>query len=487
MKNEQAFMAEGRSLGVRLAQPLAADDRPETHKMDDRSGTPAGVSEAISSKTMRRGCALTHELCHPSSTEVRGKVREELMPTSSVRRRRGSAAASILCGLLLMEAATTSACAESTREKQWFLDAMKADDMWRTSRGTGITVAVIDSGVDSTNPDLLGQVLPGKDFAQGLPGGEQYDVEGHGTSMAGLIAGTGARGGGSGAFGLAPGAKILAVRMPKSGDVNQAEGDNRFNAIAPQAIRYAVDHNARVINISLGSVEGSPQLTAAVKYALDKGALVFAAVGNSGDSGNEVEYPAATPGVVGVGAVGKDLRRTAWSQYGPQVDMAAPGEDMVHPCGGRTGLCKSDGTSDATALASASAALIWSAHPEWTNNQVLRVMLNTLGAPTDGSKRNDSIGYGIVRPRIALETPGDPGPPDVYPLPDLNPPPAPHAPHAPHAPTPAGAPLRVGGSVVSGSGWWSNPAVAWGVGAGLVLVGGLLGVALRRRRARSAG
>ncbi|MFD9824832.1 type VII secretion-associated serine protease mycosin [Streptomyces violascens] len=336
---------------------------------------------------------------------------------------------SALCGLLLVGAAAVPARAESTREKQWFLDAMKADEMWRTSTGKGITVAVIDTGVDPNNPDLLGQVLPGKDFAQGQPGDEHTDYQGHGTGMAGLIAGTGDTGGGSGAFGLAPGVKILPVRMPKAGTAaNQAEGDKRFNVIAPQAIRYAADQNAKVINMSMGRSEGSPQLTAAVKYALDKGSLIFAAVGNSGDSGNEVEYPAATPGVVGVGAVGKNLRKTAWSEYGAQVDMAAPGEEMVHPCGGKTGLCKSDGTSDATAIASASAALIWSKHPSWTNNQVLRVMLNTVGGPTDGAKRNDSIGYGIVRPRVALENPGDPGPADVYPLSDLTPPAAPPAP-----------------------------------------------------------
>jgi subtilisin family serine protease len=92
---------------------------------------------------------------------------------------------------------------------------------------------------------------------------------------------------------------------------------------------------------------------------------------------------------------------------------------MVAACTSETGFCKGYGTSDATALASASAALIWSKHPNWTNNQVLRVMLNTVGGPTNGAKRNDSIGYGIVRPRVALESPGDPGPADVYPLPDL--------------------------------------------------------------------
>ncbi|WP_346346901.1 type VII secretion-associated serine protease mycosin [Streptomyces sp. MBT27] len=376
------------------------------------------------------------------------------------------------------------AVAESTREEQWFLDAMKAEQMWRTSTGKGTTVAVIDSGVDPANPDLTGQVLPGKDFAQGQPGDAHVDYEGHGTGMAGLIAGTGAANGGKGAFGLAPGVKILPIRMPKSGEAaNQAEGNKRFNEVASQAIRYAADHGAQVINMSLGTgrTEGSPQLTAAVKYALEKGSLVFAAVGNRGDSGNEIEYPAATPGVVGVGAVGKDLRKTAWSEYGAQVDMAAPGEGMVHPCGGETGLCKTDGTSDATALASASAALIWSKHPTWTNNQVLRVMLNTLGGPTDGAKRNDSIGYGIVRPRVALENPGDPGPADVYPLPDLT------ASAAPPKPTPAGTPAGHAAPQAAGGG--ESEASTYGLAAGIgvvALAGAFLGYWLLRSRRRKA-
>ncbi|MFF1359329.1 S8 family serine peptidase [Streptomyces sp. NPDC058297] len=122
--------------------------------------------------------------------------------------------------------------------------------------------------------------------------------------------------------------------------------------------------------------------------------------------------------MVGVGAIGKNLHRTSESTYGSQVDISAPGDEMVHACGGKTGFCKTHGTSDATAVASASAALIWAKHPDWTNNQVLRVMLNTIGGPTDGAKRNDAIGYGSVRPRIALKTPGDPGPADKYPLSD---------------------------------------------------------------------
>ncbi|MEU6802459.1 type VII secretion-associated serine protease mycosin [Streptomyces neyagawaensis] len=297
---------------------------------------------------------------------------------------------------------------------------MKAEQMWQTSTGKGVTVAVIDTGVDATNADLKGQVLAGKDFAENQPGDEHTDYEGHGTGMAGLIAGTGAWNGGQGAFGLAPGTKILPIRLPKLDTAaNKAEGNRWFNEATSKAIRYAVAEGAKVVNISQAVTQESQQLVEAVRYALDRGSLIFAGVGNDGDSANEVMYPAATPGVVGVAAIGKDLHRTDESQYGPQVDMAAPGEDMVAPCGGDSGLCRSHGTSDATALASASAALIWSKHPTWTNNQVLRVMLNTIGGPTDGAKRNDSIGYGIVRPRVALTNPGDPGPADEYPLPDL--------------------------------------------------------------------
>jgi type VII secretion-associated serine protease mycosin len=319
-----------------------------------------------------------------------------------------------------MGVAAAPAHAETIREQQWHLDAMKAEQMWQSSTGKGVTVAVIDSGVNPADPDLEGRVLPGKDFLPDEPGDEYTDNTGHGTGMAGLIAATGAWGGGKGAFGLAPESRIVPIRVPTGGTAaNQAEGIRLFNEAVPKAIRFAVDEGARVINVSLGVDSGSPQLTDAVKYALEHGSLIFAAVGNSGDEANLPQYPSATPGVVGVSAVGKNLRRTAESQHGPQVDTAAPGEHMVSACGSKTGLCRSHGTSDATALASASAALIWSKHPTWTNNQVLRVMLNTIGAPTDGAKRNDSIGYGIVRPRIALQNPGDPGPADEYPLPDL--------------------------------------------------------------------
>ncbi|WP_330296620.1 type VII secretion-associated serine protease mycosin [Streptomyces sp. NBC_00503] len=358
---------------------------------------------------------------------------------------------------------------------------MKADEIWKTSTGKGVTVAVIDSGVDRI-PELEGQVLPGKNFATMLEGDERTDGEKHGTTMAAIIAGSGKHPSGDGAFGLAPGAKILPIRAPGNLDVK--------NSIWTAAIRYAADSDAKIINISMASGDEDPARLDAVKYALSKGKLIFAGVGNTGDGSNGVLYPAATPGVVGVGAVDKDGKVTAESQHGTQVDLSAPGMDIVTACGGKTGLCTSHGTSDATAIASASAALIWSAHPEWTNNQVLRVMMNTAGKPTDGAARSDFVGYGIVRPRIAVATPGDPGPADVYPLPDLaaagggtgsSTSPAPSAdgktPQSGGASTPA--PQAADASKNDDGG--SLPWLALGLGACVLIGGAVTAVVIRRR------
>ncbi|MYY86318.1 MULTISPECIES: type VII secretion-associated serine protease mycosin [unclassified Streptomyces] len=348
------------------------------------------------------------------------------MPTTRKSVVRSRLAVSAALAFLMASIAATPAHADTVRSRQWHLDAMRAEEMWKTSTGRGVTVAVIDSGVDDTVPDLRGQVLDGEDYSD-LPGDETSDRADHGTGTAALIAGTGARGETAGSYGLAPGARILPIRMTygneRSARARQLTGYSHDMATA---IRYAADSKAQILNISMGNsnLPGSsnvntPELAAAVKYAIAKGKLIFAAVGNSGAKGNEAEYPAATPGVVGVGAINSKVERTRESQWGPQVDMVAPGDDMWHACSGGTQLCKTHGTSNSTALASASAALIWSKHPNWTNNQVLRVMINTMQGNEDGWSRDDSVGYGAVRPRIALKSPGDPGPADEYPLPDL--------------------------------------------------------------------
>ncbi|MFF4420131.1 type VII secretion-associated serine protease mycosin [Streptomyces sp. NPDC001549] len=382
-------------------------------------------------------------------------------------------ATSALVGLLLAGVAATPAHAETVRSQQWHLDAMKADDIWKVSTGKGVTVAIIDDGVKEI-PELKGQIIPGTDLvSQGGDG--RSDNSGHGTGIAAMIAATGKHPSGDGGFGLAPGVKILPIRV-----ANAELATPSWAA----AIRFAAESDAKVINISLG-IGGTPETdrarAEAVKYALSKGKLVFAAVGNSGDVGNEVEYPGATPGVVGVGATDAKGKATAESQHGPQVDLAAPGIDIVTACSGKTGLCKTHGTSDSSALASASAALIWSAHPEWTNNQVLRVLLNTAGKPTDGVERNDYIGYGIVRPLIALSNPGDPGPADAYPLPDLAAADAAKKPSAaPDGKAPDAAASKPAAQAEEKKSGSSLPWIALGLGA-CVLIGGAVTVVVVRR------
>ncbi|MFF3017445.1 type VII secretion-associated serine protease mycosin [Streptomyces sp. NPDC057939] len=382
---------------------------------------------------------------------------------------------SAVVGLLLTGVAVNPALAQTIREQQWHLDAMKADEIWKTSTGKGITVAVIDSGVARV-PELEGQVVPGRDLAASQEGDERTDYDHHGTSMAAIIAGSGEHPSGDGAIGLAPDAKILPIRVPIEGDPARASWT--------QAIRHAADSTAKIINISMGTDIEDPARLDAVKYALAKGKLIFAAAGNDAETLNDLRYPAATPGVVGVGAVDAEGAATRESQHGPQVDMAAPGVDIVTACAGRTGLCTSHGTSDASALASASAALVWAAHPGWTNNQVLRVLLNTAGKPVDGVERNDYVGYGVVRPRIAVPAPGDPGPADVFPLPDLaaaaaeveagrTPPPAAGPAHRPAA-------QGVGEGERKGDG---PPWLALGLGACL-LIGGAVAAAVVRRTKR---
>ncbi|MFH8597682.1 S8 family serine peptidase [Streptomyces rimosus] len=306
---------------------------------------------------------------------------------------------------LLLGLSAPTATAEGMRERQWYLDAMQAEKMWRIADGSGVTVAVIDSGVDASLPDLRGQVLPGTAPGENAESATE-DRDGHGTNMALLISGKGTAGG---IKGLAPGAKILPVKAY-----------TQITDKIARSIRYAADRGAKVINVSVGGIYdpvGRTQIKSAAEYAAKKGSLIFASAGNDGDKGNRSEAPADVPGVVAVAAVDQTLSAARFSSHGPHVALAAPGVEIPERCTQTTGYCAGDGTSQAGAIASASAALIWSAHPDWTNNQVLRVMLETAGKPKEGKVPSQYIGYGIVRPRkVLLDKEGAPGPADVNPL-----------------------------------------------------------------------
>ncbi len=305
-----------------------------------------------------------------------------------------------------------AAAADNVQGKQWYLEAMQAEAMWEVSTGAGVTVAVVDTGVDPSTPSLKGKVLPGKDYAN-APGDETKDDAGHGTTVAEMIAGTGA---GGSLKGLAPGAKILPYRVGIEGVKGREKGD--IFSHAEKAIKAAADSDAKIINLSIGGPPG-PEVEKAVEYAAKKGKIMFASAGNEAKEGNLQSYPAGYPEVAGVAATASDGKVSKFSSYGDEVTLAAPGEDLPGWCDAdRTHYCPHlQGTSLATAIASASAALIWSKHPDWTGNQVLRVLTKTAGLAGNEKTQSKYLGYGAVRPRLnLLEGKGDPGDPDISPL-----------------------------------------------------------------------
>ncbi|WP_327379606.1 MULTISPECIES: S8 family serine peptidase [unclassified Streptomyces] len=308
--------------------------------------------------------------------------------------------------------AASTAAAEDVQSKQWYLEPMHAEDMWKTTTGEGITVAVIDTGVNPSTPSLKGQVLKGLD-ATGAEGDETDDYNGHGTTMAELIAGTG-RGGGI--KGLAPGAKIIPMRIADA-DWNTKETLNSLDTT--DAIRAAADSDAKIISMSFGNDFKLDKEIEAVRYAQSKGKIFFASVGNSAEKGNKPVYPAAYPEVVGVAATDRQGKASEYSQHGDFVDIAAPGDGLPRWCDETfERYCEGDGTSAAAAITSASAALIWSAHPEWTANQVLNVLFDTAGrGDWEKGTLSNYLGHGIIRPAVnILKGTGDPGEADISPL-----------------------------------------------------------------------
>ncbi len=305
-----------------------------------------------------------------------------------------------------------SAVADDVQSKQWYLDAMAAEELWTASTGEGVKVAVIDTGVNPSTSSLKGQVLVDE-----VPKSVAYhatnDYDGHGTSMAELIAGTGA---GGGLKGLAPGAKIVPYRIALKQLKDKTEKKKSPNSL--EAIKAAADSDAKIINMSFGGDIINPDEQAAIKYAASKGKLMFAAVGNDGETKNFIGYPAAYPNVIGVSAADKSGNVGKFSESGAYVDLAAPGLGIPAWCDETfRSYCEKEGTSAAAAIASASAALIWSAHPDWTANQVLRVMLDTAGRDWPKDTPSKYLGYGLIRPgQILLDGKGKPGAADIDPI-----------------------------------------------------------------------
>lgn len=284
--------------------------------------------------------------------------------------------------------------------RQWALDAAHLDSVgvWRSSTGANVVVAVVDSGVDARHADLAGRVLAGADFTGNAANG-QVDVsaDAHGTSVAGVIAGTGRGAGGQAVTGLAPGAEILPVRV--------ADGAAADPVAMAQGIDYATKHGARVINISMCMPALNPQVRDAVAAAIQSDIVVIAAAGNDALTGNRPKYPAALPGVLAV--AGTDAAGNRWpnSESGDYISLAAPAVG-IYTAGAQGGYLTATGTSFAAPQVAAAAALLRSAYPGENATQIINRLTGT--ATSNGHGRTPELGYGIVNPSRALLTASPP-------------------------------------------------------------------------------
>lgn len=288
-------------------------------------------------------------------------------------------------------------------EQPWPLRRLNPAAVWPLTRGFGVTVAVIDSGVSATHPVLRFRVREGKDYVDPRGNG-QCDQAGHGTVVAGIIAGEP----GYGPFaGIAPASAILPIRVvPDSNKIYQG-----LSPRIAEAIRWAVQAGAKVINLSL-TTDPSPELAAAVEYAHANDVVLVAAAGNVSSGGaSGPAYPAAYDNVVAVAGVDPEGSHVGTSMVGGYVDLAAPGVDIIGPApGGGYVRLTEGGTSFAAAYVSGAAALVRSYYPSLSADEVVERLIATADRPPEGY--NDEVGYGVVNAyrAVAVELNAAPAP-----------------------------------------------------------------------------
>lgn len=277
-------------------------------------------------------------------------------------------------------------------EYQWNLPITNTNEGWKLTKGnTDVIVAVVDTGVDLDHPDLQGRLLPGYNVVN--PEEEPMDDVGHGTHVAGIIAAN--VNNREGIAGMTWNTKILPVKALDS------SGSGTTYSVA-QGIVWAVDHGAKVINLSLGNYAEAQFLHDAIKYAYDQDVVVIAATGN--DNTERPGYPAAYKEVLSVSATDSNLKRASFSNYGDYIDVMAPGESIASTYPGNQYAALS-GTSMASPHVAALAALIRSINPDLKNTEVMDVIRNNvldLGDPG----RDKYFGYGQINVYAALEAAG---------------------------------------------------------------------------------
>ena len=281
-------------------------------------------------------------------------------------------------------------------DEAWQLDDVNAPDAWsKGADGAGVTVAVVDTGVDASHLDLTGRVMNGADFVGA--GNGTNDPHGHGTHVAGIVAAT--LNNGVGIAGVAPEAQVLPVR------VLDAEGSGRDSDIAA-GITWAADEGADVINLSLGGPDPAPLLLAAIQYARGEGAVVVCAAGNEYLDGNPTMYPAAYSATVAVGAVTQGHGRAGFSSTGSYVDIAAPGSQIYSTLPGDI-YGSSSGTSMAAPVVAATAADVLSKNTDFTPGQIINALTST-AVDLGPTGRDNAFGYGLVDASAAVDADGGP-------------------------------------------------------------------------------
>lgn len=328
----------------------------------------------------------------------------------------------------------------------WAAERLGLADLHALSRGDGVTVAVIDSGLNADgHPQLAGvRVAPGANVIDGADPADTRDCSGHGTAVAGIIAAQPIAG--SGFVGVAPGATVLPIKQ------SATDADGTAAGLA-RGIRAALARGATVINVSVTVAVDDPDLRAATDEAEAAGAVVVAAAGNSAQQGNPPAYPAAYPTVIAVAASAADDSIANYSNVGGYVDLAAPGDAVETPAT-FGGFITRSGTSFAAPVVAGVAALIRSAYPQLSAAQVRHRLLSTADSP-GLDVPEPHYGYGIVNPRLALTAIGA------------------------EAPSPIADPPRPAAADRSAQ----NRSLA--VGAGLLLPGGALALVVLARRTRS--
>lgn len=347
------------------------------------------------------------------------------------------------------------ALADSIRNQQWFLNSLKISQAQAISTGAGVTVSLIDTGVDP-HQDLKRNLLPGFSEVTGKADG-RTDTAGHGTNMAGLIVAHGR--GGDGLLGIAPGAKLLPIRAAKDGRISGAE--------VATGIDYSLAHKAQVINVSLAAAPAF-ELLKAIKDASSANVVIVAGVGN-GES-TLLGYPAAVPGVLAVGSTDRNGKHSSFSNTGGNIQICAPGEEIVTTARGNQ-YDKVEGSSASTAIVSGAVALVRAKFPKLSAAEVIHRITATaddIGPPG----RDDECGYGELNIVKALTA-------DVPPLDGASA--SPSASGTASAPTEA--PTSGNAAPPATENKSSSTPLIVGVVIVVLVIGALVGfVAIRRRR-----